>query len=68
MGRRPKNKAPIAVEVATREARIAAHAAFDRLWQAKMRRDGCTKGVARRAGYRWLASQLYMDPAYCHIS
>lgn len=50
-----------------RSAKQAAHAAFDRLWQAKMRRDRCNKGTARRAAYRWLAERLEMDPARCHI-
>lgn len=51
----------------TRRARQAAHAAFDPLWQAKMRRDGLSKGKARRAGYLWLADQLDLDPEDCHI-
>jgi hypothetical protein len=52
---------------ATRRARQAAHAAFDPLWQAKQRRDGCSKKEARGAGYRWLASQLGVDTKDCHI-
>lgn len=52
---------------ATREARMAAHAAFDPLWQAKMRRDSMSKGKARMAGYLWLADQLDLDPEDCHI-
>lgn len=52
---------------ATRRARIAAHAEFDRLWEAKMRRDGCSKKQARQAGYRWLAVQLGIEPRDCHI-
>lgn len=50
-----------------RRAKSAAHAAFDRLWKAKMRRDGCSKRKARGAGYAWLAKQLEIDPARCHI-
>ncbi len=53
---------------ATQAARKAAHASFDRLWQAKMRREGCSKAVARGAGYLWLARQLGIDEAVCHIA
>lgn len=49
-----------------REAKHAAHAAFDRLWQAKMR-QGFTRSRARAAGYRWLAGQLGLDRKQCHI-
>lgn len=52
---------------ATRDARQAAHAAFDRLWQAKMKRDGISKTKARGAGYLWLSEQLDLDPEDCHI-
>jgi len=51
----------------TRDARIAAHAAFDRLWQAKVKRDGCTKKQARASGYKWLAASLGIEPKACHI-
>ena len=51
----------------TRKARIEAHAAFDRLWQAKMRRDQISKTKARGAGYLWLAEQLDLDPEDCRI-
>lgn len=50
-----------------RRAKIAAHAAFDPLWRAKVLRDGCSKSKARGAGYRWLAKQLGIDPKDCHI-
>lgn len=50
-----------------RAAKQAAHAAFDPLWQAKMRRDKCSKGQARRSGYRWLADQLSIPFKRCHI-
>lgn len=50
-----------------RKAKIAAHAAFDKLWQGKMLRDECSKGEARRAGYKWLAEQLDIEPKKCHI-
>ncbi len=52
---------------ATRQARMDAHAAFDRLWQAKMVRDQISKTKARGAGYLWLADQLDLDPEDCHI-
>lgn len=51
----------------TRRARLAAHAAFDRLWKAKMERDRCSKNEARGKAYKWLAAQLEIDPLYCHI-
>lgn len=51
----------------TRDARQAAHAAFDPLWRAKMRRDGISKTKARGAGYLWLSEQLDLDPEDCHI-
>jgi hypothetical protein len=51
----------------TRNARMDAHAAFDRLWQAKQVRDGCSKKKARGAGYKWLGEQLGLDPKDCHI-
>lgn len=50
-----------------RLAKQAAHAAFDKLWQAKWRQDHCAKHVARGAGYAWLAEQLGIEPAQCHI-
>lgn len=51
----------------TRKARMAAHEAFDRLWQRKMERDGCSKKKARAAGYKWLAEQLGLSAVDCHI-
>ncbi len=52
----------------TREARKAAHAAFDPLWRAKMRRDGASKTEARLAGYAWLAKRMGMRTNECHIA
>lgn len=52
---------------ATRRARMDAHAAFDRLWQAKQKREGCSKSKARNAGYDWLADQLGLTRRTCHI-
>lgn len=50
-----------------RRARSAAHAVFDPLWQAKITRDGCSKAVARKAGYVWLAEKLGIPVDHCHI-
>lgn len=50
-----------------RDWKIKAHAAFDPLWQAKIRRDGCSKSKARRAGYAWLAGQLGIPVKLTHI-
>jgi hypothetical protein len=50
-----------------RKAKTAAHDAFDRLWQAKIQREGCSRKTARRAGYRWLAEQLGIPGKECHI-
>lgn len=50
-----------------REAKSAAHLAFDRLWRRKMIRDRCSKRLARGAGYGWLSGQLGIDPIKCHI-
>lgn len=50
-----------------RAAKIAAHATFDPLWKRKMIRDQCTKGQARRAGYKWLAEQMGIEFKKCHI-
>jgi hypothetical protein len=50
-----------------RAAKQAAHAAFDPLWQRKIRRDKCSKRQARNAGYAWLAGQLGIPVKKCHI-
>lgn len=50
-----------------RAAKQAAHAAFDPLWKAKARIENIPKGQARGAGYAWLAAQLGIDRAKCHI-
>ena len=52
---------------ALRAAKQRAHAAFDPLWQAKMRQDGCAKNKARSKGYIWLAGQLGIAAQECHI-
>lgn len=50
-----------------RRAKSAAHFAFDKLWQGKMRRDKCSKSVAREAAYGWLAKELGIAREDCHI-
>lgn len=50
-----------------RAAKQEAHAAFDRLWQAKMRHHNVPQSEARPAAYRWLAEQMGMSKADCHI-
>lgn len=52
----------------TRRARGEARAAFDPLWRAKQRRAGLPKSRARDLGYKWLAEQLGMTRAECHIA
>jgi hypothetical protein len=56
--------------LANAELRIAkreAHAVFDPLWQAKSRRDGCSKKQARTAAYKWLSEQLGISRRQTHI-
>lgn len=50
-----------------RKAKSAAHRSFDRLWRAKIARENCSKKKARGAAYGWLAKQLGIDSADCHI-
>lgn len=50
-----------------RAAKQAAHAVFDPLWQRKIEKDGCSKGQARRAGYKWLSEQLGIPYKKTHI-
>ena len=50
-----------------RLAKQAAHAAFDPLWQRKIRKEKCSKNKARNAGYRWLADQLGIPVEKTHI-
>lgn len=52
----------------TRKARGDAHAAFDPLWKKVADRDGINVGHARNRGYRFLAEQLGIERADCHIS
>jgi hypothetical protein len=52
---------------ATREARSAAHAAFDPLWQKRAHLSAMKPSRARAKGYRWLAGELGINPKECHI-
>lgn len=47
--------------------KMKAHAAFDPLWQGKIRRDSCSKSKARKAGYKWLSKQLGIPFDQTHI-
>lgn len=51
-----------------RAARNAAHRVFDRLWQRKIERDGCSKKQARDAGYAWLSQQMGLPIEQTHIA
>jgi hypothetical protein len=56
-----------------REWKIKAHAAFDPLWKAKLKKRQLEKGeiykkhYARGSGYKWLATQLGIKKEECHI-
>lgn len=50
-----------------RRAKSTAHAAFDRLWEAKMLRDGCSKSKARGVAYKWLSEQMGIPARKMHI-
>jgi hypothetical protein len=50
-----------------RRAKMAAHAAFDPLWQARQHRSGLSQGHARGKGYKWLAGELGLAAKDCHI-
>lgn len=47
-----------------REARNAAHKAFDALWKRKMERHRVSQQEARSAGYKWLAAQMGLPEAH----
>lgn len=55
-------------DASLRQAKMAAHAAFDPLWRRKMERDGLGKGHARSRAYQWLAGQLGVEREACHIA
>jgi hypothetical protein len=42
-----------------RQARRDAHAIFDELWKSKR--------MSRTKAYKWLASELHINPKNCHI-
>lgn len=58
-----------------RNARMAAHKAFDKIWKSNLYTrpfpDGVKRPVtikgARSAAYAWLAQSLAIDPQDCHI-
>lgn len=50
-----------------RDWKKKAHAWFDPLWKAKIRRDHCGKTEARTAAYAWLAKKLGIPGEECHI-
>lgn len=51
-----------------RRLKQQAHAVFDPLWEAKLRRDGCSKKKARGAAYMWLADEMNIPREDCHIA
>lgn len=66
-------KGPLA-DGPTRRARMAAHAAFDPLWQrwrdaypGEVRVPAQVRGAARGRAYAWLAHQLGIAAEDCHI-
>lgn len=69
VGCHPGTKQPLGrlADAELRRAKSSAHAAFDPLWKAKIRRDKCRKHEARSAAYQWLAAALGIDAAQCHI-
>lgn len=54
-----------------RKAKVAAHNAFDPIWQAHalrvVRSPGGKKKSVRSSAYMWLAQQLKIDGRDCHI-
>jgi len=50
-----------------RDLKMEAHRFFDPLWKKKIEKEGCSKGFARRAAYKWLAKQMGMTVKTCHI-
>lgn len=69
VGCHPNTTMPLGrlADASLRTAKKAAHAAFDRLWLAKIRKEGCRKHEARGAAYRWLSQQLNVPTDECHI-
>ncbi len=50
-----------------RRAKQDAHKALDPLWRAKIVRDGCRQFDARESAYVWLAGEMGIRRAQCHI-
>lgn len=50
-----------------RQAKQAAHAAFDPLWERKKVRESISRNKARKAGYQWLSDQLGIPVNKTHI-
>jgi hypothetical protein len=50
-----------------RAAKSRVHAVFDPLWKTKHWQTGCSRRIARRKGYAWLAGQLGIPFRRCHI-
>ncbi len=61
VGCHPDTEVPLGrlADSALRAAKMAAHAAFDPIW-----REG---RMTRKAAYRWLAAQMGIREADCHI-
>lgn len=53
---------------ALRDARQAAHAAFDPLWHIKMKRSGCDRRTARDKAYQWLGRCMGIPREEAHIA
>ena len=51
----------------TRDARKAAHAAFDPLWKTQNNPLRCHSQMSRKAAYHWLAEVLGTKRCDCHI-
>lgn len=61
VGCHPHSHRPLGrlADAGLRKAKMAAHRAFDPLWQSGRMR--------RKEAYRWLADQLGIEPNLCHI-
>lgn len=71
VGCHPRTNTPLGTMAtkAQRSARMAAHTAFDPLWQYKLARNPrMSKSAARRAAYAWLAGELGLHIDDCHIA
>ena len=51
-----------------RLARKNAHAVFDPIWRTRVRFEGVPRSTARQQAYEWLAEELKIEPASCHIA